>query len=148
VTVQLYLKKTLSGFEPADDHARALHRRYKLGETYRAEIVKPRSYRHHCLCLALLNLTFDNQDRYEDFDSFRKAVAIAAGHVDELITLQGEVLHVPKSISYDAIPDDVTFGRVMSKMMDICSGILGNMDRYELQAEVSKYAMDHYGVAA
>ena len=145
---RLYLKKTLSGFEPADDHARNIHHRYKLAEIYRADIVKPRSYKHHCLCMALLNLTFENQDRYDNFETFRKAIAVASGHVEPLIKLDGEILYMPKSISYDAIPDDVAFGRVMSQMMDVCVGILGDVDRFELQQEVAKYAMNHYGIAA
>lgn len=144
----LYLKKTLTGFEPADDHARAMHKRYKLGEVYRAEVIKPRNYRFHCLCMALLNLTFENQERYTNFDAFRKAVAVAAGHVDEMVTLDGEVIRLPKSISYDAIRDDVSFGRVMSQMMDVCCNILGGLAQHELQAEVAKYALDHYGIAA
>ena len=146
--MRLYLKRTLNGFEPADDHARLAHRRYKVGEIYRADIVKPRNYKHHCLCMALLNLTFENQDRYDNFEVFRKAVALASGHVETLIKLDGEVLYLPKSISYDAIPDDIAFGRVMSQMMDVCAGILGGVTLYELQQEVAKYAFNHYGIAA
>lgn len=145
---QLYLKKTLTGLEPADDHSRDLHRKYKLGEVYRADVVKPRNYRHHCLCMALLNLTFENQDKYHQFEPFRKAVAIEAGHVETLIKLDGEVLLLPKSLSYDAIPDDVTFGKVMSEMMSVCCRLLGNVSLHDLQAEVSKYASNHYGIAA
>lgn len=145
---QLYLKKTLTGFEPADDHSRDLHRKYKLAQVYRADIVKPRNYRHHCLCMALLNLTFENQSRYQHFEPFRKAVAIEAGHVETLIKLDGEILLLPKSLSYDAIPDDVTFGKVMSEMMTVCCRILGGLSLSELEGEVSKYASDHYGIAA
>jgi hypothetical protein len=146
--MRLYLRRTLTGFDPADDHARDIHKKYKLGEVYRADVVKPRSYKHHCLCMALLNITYENQDRYANFETFRKAVAMASGHVEELVTLDGEIVFTPKSISYDAIPDDVTFGKVMSQMMDVCVNILGGMNRSELQGEVAKYAMNHYGIAA
>lgn len=146
--MRLYLRRTLTGFDPADDHARDIHKKYKLGEIYRADVVKPRSYKHHCLCMALLNITYENQDRYSNFETFRKAVAMASGHVEELVKLDGEIVFTPKSISYDAIPDDIAFGRVMSQMMDVCVSILGDMDRSELQSEVAKYAMNHYGIAA
>ena len=144
---RLFLKRTLSGFEPADDASKDSWRKYKVGEIYRAEVVKPRSYRHHKLAFALLNLTYENQDRYTSFDHFRKAVAIEAGHVEELIKLDGEVLLQPKSISYDAL-DEVEFGRVMSAMMTVCANILGMQNLRELEAEVSKYADSHYGRAA
>jgi hypothetical protein len=143
---RLYLKKTLTGFVPADEETRMLGRKYKLGEIYKADVVKPRSYQHHKLCMALLNLTYQNQERYTNFEEFRKAVAMAAGHCEELHTLDGEVLKLPGSLSYDAL-DEVEFTQVMAAMMSVCCGILG-MNAPELEAEVSKYADDNYGRVA
>ncbi|MCC7463318.1 MAG: DUF1367 family protein [Gammaproteobacteria bacterium] len=145
--MKLFLRKTVSGFAPADEAARDAWQKYKLGEIYRADITKPRSYQHHKLCMALLSLTFQNQDKYASFEHFRKAVAIEAGHVEELITLQGEVLLQPKSISYDAL-DEVEFTKVFGAMMTVCCRILGDIGADELEAEVSRYADQHYGAAA
>ena len=153
--MRLWLNKSETGFLPADDASRLAYRKFKTGDTYRADVVKPRSYRHHKLCMALLNVTFANQERYTSFEMFRKAVAIAAGHVDELITLDGEVLLQPRSISYGEL-DEVEFGEVMAAMMTVCAQILGmlqeGMDDDEkrrqlaiLSAEVQAYADDHYG---
>lgn len=146
------MKRTLTGFVPADEPSATLLRKYKVGEVYRADVVKPRSYQHHKLCMALLNLTFENLPEkyarsYSTFDMFRYAVALEAGHAEAFVTLHGEITTIPKSISYDAIPDDVEFGRVMSSMMTICAGILG-MSAPELEPEVAKYADEHYGRAA
>lgn len=143
---RLYLRKTLTGFAPADEETRQLGHKYKLGEVYRAEVAKPRSYQHHKLCMALLNLTYQNQERYSNFESFRKAVAMAAGHCEELHTLDGEVLKLPGSLSYDAL-DEVEFTQVMAAMMTVCAGILG-MNAPELEAEVSRYADENYGKCA
>lgn len=149
---RMYLTKTLSGFIPADDASREAWKRFKNGEQYRADVVKPRNYQHHKHCLALLNLTYDNlphylEDRYPTFDSFRYAVAKKAGHSEEFVDLDGEITVLPKSISYDAIPDDVEFGRVMAAMMTVCARIL-DMAESELAGEVSRYADEHYGRAA
>ena len=143
---RLYLRKTLSGFAPADAESLELHAKYKLGDVYRAEVVKPRSYKHHKLCMALLTLTFQNQERFENFDGFRKAVAYEAGHRTSFVTLHGEVVECPGSLSYDAL-DEVEFTRVFGAMMSICCAILG-MNAPELEAEVSKYADEHYGQVA
>lgn len=143
---RLYLKRTLRGFEAADEPSQESMRKYKIGEIYRGDIVKPRSYQHHKLCMALLNLTYANQERYTNFEHFRKAVAIEAGHVEELIRLDGEVLLMPGSLSYDAL-DEIEFTRVFGAMMTVCAGIL-RMSQPELEAEVSKYADEHYGQAA
>jgi hypothetical protein len=145
--VKVFLKRNLSGFTAADDAAQEAIAKYKIGEVYAAEIVKPRHYKFHCLAMALLNLTFLNQDRYTNFDSFRRAVAIEAGHCEELILLSGEIVKLPKSISYAAL-DDIEFGRVFADMMGICAKLLGDLDLGELEREVRQYAADHYSVAA
>jgi hypothetical protein len=147
VRVKLFLKRNLAGFTAADDAAKEALAKYKIGEVYAAEIRKPRHYKFHCLAMALLNLTFENQDRYDTFEAFRKAVAIEAGHCEELILLSGEIVRLPKSISYAAL-DDIEFGRVFADMMKVCSKILGDLDLIELEREVSQYAANHYGIAA
>lgn len=148
----LFLKKTLTGFAPNDEPSVEVWKRYKLGEVYRAGIVKPRSYQHHKLAMALLSLTYGNlpeqyESRWPTFQAFRRAIAEAAGHVDEYVTVDGEVRTVGRSLSYDSIPDDVEFGRVIADMMAICATIL-DISEPELAAEVSRYASEKYGAAA
>lgn len=144
---RLYVKKTLRGFDPADEPSADLWKKFKVGEIYRADVVKPRSYQHHKLCFALLNLTYSNQERYSNFEDFRKAVAIAAGHTEELVTLHGEIIRLPASLSYDAL-DEIEFTQVFGAMMTVCAEILHGMNLQELEGEVSKYCDEHYGQAA
>ena len=135
---RLYLRRTLTGFSPADEPSSDIARKYKVGEIYRADIVKPRSYAHHKLCMALLTLTYQNQERYGNFDDFRKAVAMAAGHSREYVGIDGEIWREAGSLSYDAL-DEVEFTRVMASMMTICAQIL-DVTEPELAREVSRYA--------
>jgi hypothetical protein len=137
--MNIFLTKTLTGFVPADEEARQALRKYKVGDTLRADIKKPRCYVHHKQYFALLNLTFENQDKYTNFNHFRKAVQIAAGHVEELITLEGEVLLEPKSIDYSTL-DELEFSVLFGQTMSVCARILGDLDLDELQAEVMRYA--------
>lgn len=146
---RLFLKKTLSGFIAADEPSLEIAKKYKLNGVYRADIVKPRSYQHHKLCMALLSMTYQNlpeqlEHTWPTFDKFRYAVAEESGHVDEYVTLDGETKTRARSISYDSIPDDVEFGRVMAGMMTICARIL-DMSEPDLAAEVSRYADQNYG---
>lgn len=146
---KLYLKRTLGGsFVAADESSLELARRFKMGEIYRADIVKPRSYKHHCQFMALLDLTFQNQDKYTDFKMFRRAVALAAGHVEQMITLDGEVQLIPLSYSYDELPDEVEFTEKFGAAMTVCAHMMHDMGIAELEAEVSRYADEHYGRAA
>jgi len=141
-------KKTLTGWIPADDQAVAIHKRQKLGVIVRMDIVQPRNYKHHCLFMALLELTFQNQEKYTDDWAFRTAVALEAGHVKQFVNLDGEICFVPLRYSYDDIPDEQDFTKEFGKAMAVCSRILGDLGIDELEAEVSRYAFQHYGMAA
>lgn len=143
-----FIRKTLTGWVPADDQARHIHQREKLNQVYRADIVQPRNYRHHCLFMALLDLTFANQSKYVDDWAFRTAVALEAGHVRQFVTLDGEIQLVPLRYSYDDIPDEQDFGKAFGAAMTVCARILKMNDLDELEAEVSRYADEHYGRAA
>lgn len=144
---KLYLRRTLSGFAPADEPSMEIARRYKVGEIYRADVVKPRSYQHHKMIMALLNLTYTNQDRYQNFEDFRKVVAIAAGHSREFVALDGEIIREAASLSYDAL-DEVEFTKVAGAMMSVCAEMLHGIGLRELESEVSKYADERYGSVA
>ncbi len=144
---RMYLRKTLSGFVPADEPSQEIARKFKLNEIYRSDVVKPRSYRHHKLIMALLNLTYVNQELYDDFEQFRKAVAVAAGHTEELVTVDGEIIKLPKSINYDTL-DEIEFTKVSGAMMTVCCRLLKGIGADELEAEVSRYANENYGAVA
>jgi hypothetical protein len=141
--VKVWLKRTLSGFVPADDENSELVKKYKIGELYRADIVKPRSGPHHRLCFSLLSLTFSNQDVYTDARKFRRALAWEVGHVDEVMLSTGEVVKFPRSLSYDDV-DQAEFQILFPKLMTVCAHLLHDMDMQELEAEVAKYADENY----
>jgi len=140
---KLWLKKTLAGFTPVDDENIELAKKYKLGELYRADIVKPRSGPAHRLCFALLSLTFANQDVYTDARKFRRALAWEVGHVDEVMLQSGEIVKFPRSLSYDDV-DQVEFQSLFPKMMTVCAHLLHDMNLQELEAEVARYADENY----
>lgn len=137
--MDIFLTRTLAGLAPADAEAKEAVKRWKIGETLKCSVRKPRCYTNHKRYFALLNLTFENQEKYTSFEHFRKAVQIAAGHVDELISLDGEVLLLPKSIAYDAL-DEMDFSKVFAETMTVCAKILGDLDLDDLRIEVERYA--------
>jgi len=137
---EIFQKRTLSGWIPADEPSQAEWRKQKLGEVYRGKFAKPRNYKHHCQFMALLELTFQNQEQYTSEKMFRRAVALEAGFVDTLITLDGEVHLMPKAYSYDELPDEDDFTKEFGAAMTVCARIL-RMAAPELEHEVSKYAV-------
>lgn len=140
-----FVRKTLAGWVPADDKAQTMHKRHKLGQMYRADIVMPRNYRHHCLFMALLDLTFQNQDEYTNERAFRRAVALKAGHAEQFTALDGTSHFVPLSYSYEEIPDEAEFDGAFHAAMVVCAEILHNMNLADLEAEVGRHADEHFG---
>jgi hypothetical protein len=158
---EIFLRKTLSGWLPADADAEETSRTYKVGQVYKANVTKPRSYQHHKLIMALLSLTYEHlpetipgadgrpivtAELWPNFTKFRKSIALEAGHTETIVTRDGAIHEGPGSLSYDAL-DEIEFARVSGAMMTICTQIL-DMSEPELAGEVSRYADDRYGRAA
>jgi hypothetical protein len=140
------IRKTLTGWTPANEEAQAIHRRQKLGQISRVDIAVPRNYRLHCLFMVLLNeITFPNQERYVDAQQFRRAVALAAGHCEEMMTLDGEILSVPLPYDYDHCPDEGEFTAKFGAAMTICAAILRHTAP-DLEEEVARYANEQHGI--
>jgi hypothetical protein len=150
---RLLLRRTLTGWTEADEESRETARKYKVGQVYKADVSKPRSYKSLCLFQALVSLTYQNlPDNYHILwptpQKFRRMLAEAVGHVEEYATRDGEIKTYPLSVSYDDIPDEVTFTRVFTQMMSVCAHLLAIENMETLEAEVSRYAADNYGIAA
>lgn len=142
--MRVYLRRTLDGLAASDEEAAEALLRYKVGEMYRCEIVKPRSYQHHKLVFALLALTYSNlPDRYRsiwpDARAFRRGLADAVGHHSEYVTKDGEIRKFPRSLSYDDMPDEGEFSEIAARMMAVCSELIGVAEP-ELAAQVEQYA--------
>ena len=50
-----------------------------------------------------MNLGFENQDKYESFEVYRKVQTILAGYFDEAPNVHGEPYPIPQSLSYDTM---------------------------------------------
>lgn len=140
---EIYLRKTLTGWEPNDDEARRYHKVLKVGQVARATLKIPRYGPHHRLVFALLSLTYKNlPEKYEglwrSFDHFRKAIALEAGHVEVIHRRDGEIVEVPGSLSFDSLGQP-EFERVSAAMLRVCALIL-DMSEPELAQEVWKHA--------
>lgn len=147
--MEAFLRKTLSGWEPSDEPSREVHRKHKLGESYRADIVKPRSYQSHKLCMALIDLTYSNlpEKYHRSWPTprvFRRMLADAVGFVEEFYTRDGEKRTMPLSLSYSDLPDEVEFQKVFMAMMTVCAHLLDIENIDTLSAEVSRYADENY----
>lgn len=137
---KILLRKQLNGsLMPADYQAQDVLRKVKVGKDCWCEVRVARNPHFHRLYFALIKLTFDNQERYDNAEQFRKAVQMEAGHVDELVGLDGTIYQIPRSIAWDQL-DETEFGELFPQVMRVCAKILGEMDVDILREEVERYA--------
>lgn len=141
----LALRRTLTGYVPADAPSEGEWRKHKVGQVYRAKVTKPRDYTNHCRFMCLLELTYENQERYVNDRLFRRAVAYEAGHCEEFMTMDGEILRYPLPYDYEHIPDEDDFVKAFGAAMTVCAAIL-RMTAPALEEEVSRYANENYGI--
>lgn len=81
------------------------------------DIKVPRNLMFHRKFFALLNLAFENQERYDSMEVFRPIMIMKAGFYEEVKTDKGLVF-LPKSISF-AKMDDMEFEELYSKMINV-----------------------------
>lgn len=98
----------LRGSTPDDQDAWAKFKRKletsKPGSLLRMEWTSPRNGAHHRKFMALLNLVTENSETYNTIPKALIAVKLAAGYFDPAIDPRtGEIIPIPKSISYDAM---------------------------------------------
>ena len=74
---------------PDDDIGRSYLKKIKAGDSILVTLKKPRNIKFHRKYFALLNLAFENQDRYEHFEALRKEVIMRAGFWEEHVHVTG-----------------------------------------------------------
>lgn len=116
---EMYLVRKDQGVFVCDDQ-QSLDRakKVKYGQVIRVDYKKPRNYRFHKKYFELITLSFENQDKYDAFEAFRDAVTMHAGWYATHISLTGETIYKPKSISF-ANMDDLEFGELYKKTINV-----------------------------
>ena len=87
---------------PSDDDKAA---KIGVGEIVECQVWKERHYGHHKKFFALMNMAFENQGIYKDFDTYRKLLIMKAGYFDVVKTEKG-TMYWPKSISFKSMSQD------------------------------------------
>lgn len=104
------LFKCLDGFGEEDRKAwRKLWKKLiemKSGELFEVQTVFPRSGPAHRRHMAIEQRFFDTQEKFEDFEAFRSWMKLGAGWVIWAPSSDGQLVPVPKSISYASADQD------------------------------------------
>lgn len=130
-------KRTFGGWEPIDDQAKKILKRYKVGDVAELEHTARRNVKFHRKYFGVINLTFQNQDLTDDQNEFREAVQIAAGFWHYQKQIDGSEIKRSDSISFSKM-DDITFEDLYNKVFNVCLHILGCKSE-ELERELLKF---------
>jgi len=136
--VKITLVKTLGGkIIAAYDEDKERLNRIKVNEPFVADVSIPRNLRFHKKYFSLINLVFENQERYTHIDDLRKDITVEAGYYRERTNIYGEVLKEAESISFASM-DDLKFGELYSKTLDVIVKHF-SFDKESLIQEVEQY---------
>lgn len=112
-------------------------KKLKPEEIYQCEIKQPRNLKFHRKFFSLINMLFENQERYNNPERLRKDLIIEAGYYDEWVDLNGEVRQEAKSISFASMTEE-DFGNLYSSVIDVIvqhfnfnkQDIIDNVEQY------------------
>lgn len=136
--MELYLVKQLNGsLLPAYDSDYDKAKKIKQGDTVKCEVTKPRNIKFHKKFFALMNLVYQNQERYEHIDDLREQLTIAAGYYTATYTLEGVEQQKAKSISFAAM-DELEFGELYSALLDVIVKYF-HFDRIEIEQNLAEF---------
>lgn len=142
---KLLLRKTLTGWAPGDEMSVETAKRFKVGETYRAEIVKPRSHKTLARYWVLCQMILDNTEMFRSKEQVSDYLKIRTGHSTSIVAKKtGEIFHVANSIDFDTL-DEAQFADLWSRVCDVVTeDILPGITESEINYEVQKLV----GIAA
>lgn len=131
------MRKMPGGFlVAADDSTQDGLRRIKNGALVTVEVKKGRNVRLTRKFFSMIDLAFDCQEVYEDRDTFRKAVQLRANVTDLVMLPGGELVAIPRSLSFASM-DDIEFAKVYDACLTtLCREFLTGQTPEELAQNV------------
>ena len=137
---EVILCKRLTSLIPVDDEGKEVLDGIGQGELVKVKITKPRNLKHHRKFFSMLQLVFQNQDRYPTLKHLLTAVKIEAGWYEDVpIDVRGNPYFIPKSISF-ARMDQLEFDEFYTQAIAACCRLLPHLNAEDIEQEVMLYA--------
>jgi len=136
---RIYFRNTIDNhFVPDMDSDWEAVKKFRVGEVIAADIKRERNLQFHRKFFALLQLAFQNQDKYKIFEDFLVEIKLKTGHYKEHVTTKGRIIYIPKSLSFSKC-DEIEFERRYNNAIDVIleNFILGS-SREEINSMVQQ----------
>ena len=131
------VKQLNNTFKAAYDNDYEKMKKLKVGDFLECDIRKPRNYKFHKKYFALLNLLFQNQERYKHLEDLRHDIIIECGYFTIREDINGHEIRKPDSLSF-AKMDEHAFTELYSRTVDVIVKYF-NFDRQEIIDNVEQY---------
>ena len=137
--MQLHLKKTLTGFALADEMSVENAKKFKVGEVYKADVVKPRSRKTLGRYWVLCQMILDNTEHFRSKEQVSDYLKIRTGHSTSIVSKStGEIFHVANSIDFDSM-DEAEFADLWKRVCDVVvADVLPGITQREIEYEIQK----------
>ena len=109
--------KTKQGLTPLYNSGYDSYQKLKIGWEGEVTFKQIRNYDFHKKFYALINMAFQNEEQYKNFDHYRKSLIIKAGFYNAY-DMDGWVHKEADSISFASM-DGIEFEKLYSKMLDV-----------------------------
>ncbi len=121
--MRLYLVKYGSALHAGDERGESGLRRYGQGEWVACDIKSDRVLPHHRKWWAIFHDAYNNQEKFLSEKDFEVWLKIKAGHYDEHITADGQMVYIAKSIAFENM-DQSEFQGFYDKTVDFMNELV------------------------
>lgn len=138
----LYLRRTIRGFEPEDEAAHEALRRIPQGAVVAAEVRRPRNVKFHRMFFGLLQVVWQTCGDWQTVEQLLVELKFRVGHVDRQRVVDkstGEVLAeivLPRSIAFANLGEDEFHEFYERCVRVICEEMVPGLDDSVLREEV------------
>lgn len=120
--MNIYAQINNNRLTPVNDSDYQKLKKLKKDIVYKFEITAPRNYEFLKKYFALINLTYENQETFNNIDDMRDWLTMSAGFYRRVDTPTGEIFK-PKSIAFASM-SEFEFNEVYDRVLDKVCGWL------------------------
>lgn len=111
------MRKTKQGLTPLYNSGSDDYQKLKLGWEGEVKFTQPRNYEFHKKLMALVNMAYENQEKFNNVTHYRKYLTCKAGFYTAYETDKGTFVEAD-SISFASM-DELEFSELYSKLLDV-----------------------------
>ena len=121
--MMIHMRKTDKGLTPLYNSGYDSYQKLKIGWEGEVTFKQPRNISFHRKYFALINMAFENQEKFNNVIHYRKYLTCKAGFYTAYETDKGTFIEAD-SISFASM-DEIQFAELYSKMLDVIIKELG-----------------------